>query len=155
MVIMNFNDVEPPKNDLIPEGTVVKVRMFVKSGGYGKDGALSMSKRTEGLFLKAELTVIEGEYTFRKIYDVFGVSSHDTESQWAKMGLQRLRAILESAYNIEPSDNSPFAKSKREITGYMDFNGLEFLIKVRVEKSENNRYPPQNRVKAVITPDWK
>lgn len=151
--VMDFNDIISRENDLIPVGTVVKVRMALKKGGYGEEGILTKSQKTGVLYLDSLLTVIEGIYSLRRIYQRFGVTGGDAGNKWVQKSLQQLRSILESAHNILPTDTSEKAREKRRIKSYQDFEKLEFLIKVGIEKPHDSRFPPENCVQSIMTPD--
>lgn len=165
-LIMDFNDITSRENDLIPAGTFVKVRMSIRSGGYGSDGILSKTKNTNTLYLNAMLIVTEGIYTLRKIYHCFpvqgpeglqgpgGLQGPDLHDSWVEKGQRQLRLVLESAHHILPTDTSEEAKKLRKVQSYREFDGLTFLIKVGVENSKNPQYPPKNCVQSIVTPDW-
>jgi hypothetical protein len=71
--------------------------------------------------------------------------------------METLRAIIESARNILPNDESEDAKAKRSITGWGDLHGLRFVAQIGVRPPEGN-YPAKNTLAGVITPDkgpWK
>ncbi|CAB4142895.1 hypothetical protein UFOVP452_50 [uncultured Caudovirales phage] len=63
-----------------------------------------------------------------------------------------LRAILESSRGIRSDDASPSAMSARRVHGVGDFDGMEFVAKIGVEKGENG-YKDKNRLVEAITPD--
>lgn len=154
---IDFNAVGARTPDLIPAGTIVKVRMLVKNGGYGPDGTLTKSKQTGVLYINALLIVLEGAYAARQICARLGVQEGEPgrePGQWVQKGLRQLRAILESARNVRPTDMSESAKEKRRIRSYQDFDHLEFLIKVGVENPHDPRFSPQNYLRYVVTPDW-
>ncbi|GHS95157.1 hypothetical protein AGMMS49949_09360 [Alphaproteobacteria bacterium] len=153
--VIDFNDVVTRQTDLIPEGTIVKVRMSIRHGGYGQDGILTKSRKTGTLYCDAMLIVSEGIFVTRKIFERLGVQDPDPYNKWVQKSLQRLRSILESTHNIMPTDTSEHAKEKRRIKSYADFNGLEFLIKVGIEKPQNPQYKTENCVLGIVTPDWK
>ncbi|GHS91905.1 hypothetical protein AGMMS49949_03080 [Alphaproteobacteria bacterium] len=151
---MDFNDVLSPKTDLIPSGTFVKVKLSITKGGFGSDGFLSQAKTTGTLYLNTILTVCEGIFVRRKIFYKFGIQSTDPQDKWVQKSLRQLRSVLESARHILPTDMSEDAKEKRTIKSLQDFEGLEFLIKVGVELSQNPQYKSSNSLQAVVTPDW-
>lgn len=150
----DFNAVISRNNDLIPEGTFVKVRLSIVPGGYGAGGLFKMTKTTNTHYLPTVLTVVEGAYVLRKIFHRFAVSSSEPHDRWVEKSLRQLRSILESAHGILPTDTSPEAREKRRIQDYTDFNGLMFLIKVGVEVPRNPRYRPTNYLSWVVTPDY-
>jgi hypothetical protein len=101
------------------------------------------------------LIVTDGVYALRRIYHRFGVKAYEPGNFWIEKGLSQLRAILESARNILPTDTSDAAKEKRKISSYKDFDCLEFLIKVGIETPKNPQYNKANSIQCVVTPDFK
>ena len=67
---------------------------------------------------------------------------------------QRFRTIIESAFNIVPTDASPEAQARRQIQGVNDLNGMEICAKVGIKKGTNG-YSDQNKLTAAITPNQK
>lgn len=75
----DFNDAEQqPSFDLIPKGTVVKLRMTIKPGGHDNaeqgwtGGYASESFDTGSVYLACEFVVLEGEYAKRKLWSNIG-----------------------------------------------------------------------------------
>lgn len=154
----NFNSADKQQGDLIPDGVIVPVIMALRPGGAGEGGWLKPSKSSDALMLDVELTVTAGPYAKRKIFTnmvVSGGSVDDKgESKGGKITRSTLRAILESARNINPNDMSDSALRNRQIAGFGELNGIEFLMKVGIEKGQNG-YEDKNKVKSVITPDMR
>lgn len=149
--LTDFNTAKPQSN-LIPKGTVVKVKMAIKPGGY--ENWFTKSYATGSIYLNAEFTVIEGAYTKRKIYQVIGIKNgkaEGTEDAWGEMGRSMIRSILESARNIHSHDTSEKAVLARKLSSVADLNGLEFTAKVGIEA--DSRYGDRNRIAIVITPE--
>lgn len=69
------------------------------------------------------------------------------------MGRSFIKAILNSARNIQPKDNSPDAQNKRRISGFRDLDGIEFLAKIEVGKDA--RGDDKNEIRVAVTPDSK
>jgi hypothetical protein len=151
-MIINLNQVEPGSRGLIPDGVTAKVVFNIKSGGAGDEGLLTTSK-SSNLYINGILIITEGEYYGRKIYDTIVVESPAPSFFAVTKGLQKLRAMMESAFNITPTDMSDDAVKIRQFERYSDLSGLEFLIKVGIEVSKDQRYRDKNCVKYVITPD--
>jgi len=121
----------------------------VKAAGLknSKDGSCEM--------LDCEFTVVDGEFAKRKFWQPLLLSgTTDGQAQAAKMGRGVLRAILESARNIKPDDQSEAAKNKRRAE-FADFNNLRFIVRIGIEKSKDRNFPDKNKVLEVITPDQK
>jgi hypothetical protein len=158
---LNFNDAEKqnPIGELIPAGTKLKLSIKVRPGGSGEGGWLKDSKAGDKRMLDLELTVVQGEFARRKLWDLMTVEARDEEDEGTQTALNisrsRLRAILESARGIEPDDQSPAAEKKRQIDNYGTLDGLEFAATVRIEKDKSGVYPDKNRIGAILTPDHK
>lgn len=156
----NFNTAEKQSGgELIPDGVIVPVVMNIRPGGVGEGGWLTSSKSSDAEMLDCELTVCDGPYTKRKIFTYMTVSGGKLNDKGESMGgnitRSTLRAILESARNINPNDMSEAAIEKRRVMGFGDFNGVVFLMKVGIEKDKTGQYSDKNKVKAIITPDMK
>ncbi len=149
--LTDFNTVKLQSN-LIPKGTIVKVKMTIKPGGY--ENWFTKSYITGSIYLNAEFTVTEGQYAKRKIFQVIGIKSGKAEGEediWGESGRSMLRSILESARNIHAHDTAEKAVNARKINSIADFNGLEFTAKVGIEA--DSRYGDRNRIAAAITPE--
>ena len=72
---------------------------------------------------------------------------------WGQMGRSMIRAILNSARNVHPQDNSPAAANARRIAGFQDLDGIEFLARIDVEKDAKGE--DRNVVKLAVEPDHK
>ena len=140
--------------DLIPAGTVAVVQMNIRAGECGEDDILSRSKSSEAEGLDSVFTVVEGKYAKRKFF-AFQVVSGTTEGHATagKITHSKLRAILESARGIKPTDVSEAAKKARDVN-YVDFDGIRFIAKIGVEPARGE-YKAKNTLAEVITPDRK
>jgi hypothetical protein len=69
-----------------------------------------------------------------------------------RIGRAKLRAILESAYAIDPNDDSDGANAKRKIKSFGDLDGLEFWGRVGIRPG-NDQYGERNDLKYVVTPN--
>ena len=142
--------------ELIPAGTIAKVNIAVRPGGEGEGGWLTQSKSSDVQMLNCEFTVVEGELTKRKFWVNLAVSGGKVDEQGnSKAGnitRATLRAILESARGVDPKDESDEAKHKRLVSGYGDFNSLEFIAKIGIEPARD-QYQAKNKLLSVVTPD--
>jgi hypothetical protein len=66
---------------------------------------------------------------------------------------RKLRAIIESARGIKPTDVSESAKKAR-VVEYVDFNGIRFLAQIGVEPARGD-YRAKNFLAQIITPERK
>lgn len=141
----------------IPHGTIVPVHATLRPGGSGQDGWLRRSKNGDSLAMDFEFTVIEGKYARRKFWTLFTVEG-ETEGQQkaADISRSRLRAMLESARGVDPSDESERAVAARRVASLGDFDGLRFWAVVGLEKAKpDSGYKDKNFLLAVVTPDRK
>lgn len=155
----DFNDAEQQQSfDLIPRGTAARVRMSIKPGGHDNPemgwtgGWASESFETGAVYLSCEFVVMEGPFAKRKVWSNIGL--HSTKGPtWANMGRTFVRAALNSARNIHPADNSPQAQNARRIAAFGDLDGLEFAVRIDIEK--DGRGEDKNSIKSAIEPDHK
>ncbi|WP_051938084.1 hypothetical protein [Ferriphaselus sp. R-1] len=155
----DFNDAEQQTSfDLIPKGTLTKVRMTIKPGGFDDaargwtDGYATESFDTGSIYLAAEFVVLEGEFAKRKLWSNIGLHSPKGDA-WANMGRTFIRAALNSAYGVLPSDQSSEAQNARRIGSFSALDGIEFVARIDVEKDSKGEY--RNTIKQVIEPDHK
>ena len=159
MTYFDFNSAsEQTSFDLIPKGTLVRVRMTVKPGGHddasqGWTGGYATRNVNKGsVYLNCEFVVMEGPFARRKMWALIGLLS-PKGPDWGNMGRTFIKAILNSARNVHPADNSPAAQNARRISGFADLDGIEFLGKVDWEKDQNDE--DKSVVKSAVTPDHK
>lgn len=159
-VWQDFNDAESQQGsfDLIPKGTVVRVRMTLKPGGHNDPaqgwagGYATQSFDTGSVYLACEFVVLEGPFAKRKLWSNIGLSSRKGPV-WGQMGRSMIRAMLNSARAIHPQDNSPAAANGRRIAGFHELDGLEFLVRIDIEKDAKGE--DRNVVKLAVEPDHK
>ena len=150
----DFNDVKQNPN-LIPKGTIAKVRLTIRPGGFddpsqGWTGGYARRGGTGSVYLDVEYTVLEGPYAKRKVWSMIGLYSA-TGPGWANMGRSLVRGILNSARGLSDKDNSAEAQNARRISGFGDLDGLEFVARIDVEK--DGRGDLRNVVKIAVEPD--
>ncbi len=156
----DFNDADAQQAgfDLIPRGTVVPVRMTIKPGGHDDQtqgwtgGYATESFETGSVYLACEFVVTAGPYAKRKMWSNVGLHSRKGPV-WAQMGRSFIRAALNSARGVNPQDNSAQAISARRIDSFADLDGIEFIVRVEVEKGGKGE--DRNVVKIAIEPDHK
>ncbi len=157
----DYNDATPQGEfELIPDGTIARVVMSVKPGGYTDakrgwhDGYPTYNATTGAVYLKCAYTVAEGPYYKRKVWGLIGLHSPKGDT-WFKMGRSFIRAILNSARGFSDKDESVAAMSARVLTrGYEELQGLEFVARIEVETNPENG-KKVNVIKTVLTPDHK
>lgn len=153
----DFNNAEDQANfDVIPKGTLVKVRMTIDPGAFnqpdqGWDGGLATrNEETGSVYLSCEFIVMEGEYARRKVWSLIGLHSEKGPG-WGNMGRGFIKSILNSSRGIHPKDDSPAAQNGRKIQGVSDLDGIEFLAKIGMDKDQNG--DPKNIINIAIMPD--
>lgn len=152
----DFNDAEQQQSfELIPKGTIARVRMTIKPGGYDDaaqgwtGGYATQSFETGSVYLACEFVVLEGAFARRKMWSNIGLYSPKGPA-WGNMGRTFVRAVLNSARNIRPQDTSPQAAAARRIAGLHELDGLEFLARIDVEK--DGRGDLRNIVRTAVEP---
>ena len=156
---LDFQGADPQQEfDLIPKGTVAKVNMMIKPGGYNDPergwtgGYATCSSTTDSVYLNCEFVVLEGPFAKRKVWSLIGLYSPKGPT-WGNSGRSFIRAILNSARGFAEKDNSPQAIAARQIKGIEDLNGIEFIAKIAVEKNQDAE--ERNLIKIALTKDHK
>lgn len=152
----DFNNAQSNSN-LIPKGTLAKVRLTIRPGGYddasqGWAGGYATYGTTGSVYLNCEFTVLEGPYARRKIFSLIGLYS-PKGPEWANMGRSLVRGMLNSARGISDKDQSPQAQAARRISGFADLDGLEFVA--RIDVGTDAFGDDKNEIRAAVTPDHK
>jgi hypothetical protein len=152
----DFNDAGSQRTfDVIPDNTILPVRVTINPGGAGNDGLLTRAGDGNSEHLNIACVVIDGPYAKRKVFTrltVQGTTSGHAEA--VDITRRTIKAMLESARGIKPSDTSDAAKAARLISGYGDLDGLCCWIRAGV-RPPAGQYSAQNTIKEVITPDHK
>ena len=159
MSFFDFNTADQQQSfDLIPKGTLARVRMSIKPGGFDDPsqgwtgGWATQSFDSGAVYLACEGVVMEGPFAKRKVWWNIGLHSAKGPT-WMQMGRTFVRAALNSARNIHPGDNSPQAQAARRVAGFGDLDGLEFVARFDIEKDAKGE--DKNTIKSVIEPDHK
>ena len=143
--------------DIIPKGTIARVRMTIKPGGYddpaqGWTGGYATQGDTGAIYLNCEFVVLEGQYARRKVWSLIGLHSPKGPT-YANMGRSFVKGILNSARGFSAKDESPQAQAARRIDGLRDLDGIEFVARIDVEKNQNGE--DKNVIKTAVTKDQK
>ena len=155
----DFNGAEAQQNafEVIPAGTLVKVRLTIRPGGVGPEGWVTQSRTSDAQYLNTEAVILEGPHTKRRIYTRIGLrgkGAQGADDSYGNRGRSLIRGILESARGIASKDASDRARAARTIRGYGDLNGMEFLARIGVEKDKNDpRDEGRNVIAAAIGPE--
>lgn len=152
----DYNDVKTNPN-LIPKGTLAKVRLTIRPGGFddasqGWTGGYATRGTTGAVYLSAEFTVLEGQYAKRKIWSLIGLYS-PKGPDWANIGRSLIRGMLNSARGLSDRDVSPQAQTARRINGFADLDGIEFVARIDVGSDTNG--DEKNEVRGAVTRDHR
>src|SRR4051794_36396803 len=97
----DYNKAPDQFGELIPDGTMVVLRLNIRPGGVGEDGLCKRSKDGSHEYLDCEFSVIGGEYAKRKFWDYAIINGSAEGYAKAADGTRgKLKAILESARNV-------------------------------------------------------
>jgi len=155
---MDFNNAESNSGfDLIPLNTIAPMILTIRPGSRGEGGWETGSDTSTYTWLNCELTVTEGRYKGRKIWQNMMCGHPEAENKAVNITRSTLRGILESARQIKPDDMSDDAKAKRIVSGFGDFSGLEFVGKIGIEKGKDG-YDDKNKLVAAVpvtSPQYK
>ena len=159
----NVSDAPQMERTLIPAGTICRAVVNVKLGDmeipeFGTGQWFKKSQTSKAKSMELEFTVIGGEHDKRKFWDKIFVDGDKMSPNGIpvtkEIGLSTLRMIIESAYNIVPTDTSAEAQARRQISGVNDLNGMEICAKVGIDKGTNG-YADKNKLTAAMTPNQK
>lgn len=166
----DMNDAQPQTNsDIIPDGTFAKITMTFRPGTIDGDSPVdakllkaSNSPGSDVRQIDAEFTIVEGLYARRKFWQFFTVSGGKLDEQGVSIGWKisksTFRAMIDSALGLNPEDMSDAAKARRVLNGLSELSGITFVGKVKIEPSDNPRYPDRNRLERVVLPqepEWQ
>lgn len=141
----------------IPPDSCVIVQMHLRSPKANKQGSHALLGRSDkgNEYLDAEFKVCSPTYEDKAIWQNLTVIGSD---QAVKISMRMLRAIVESARNLDPNDQSPEATEARKLQDWSDLEGIRFMVKVdakaEVSYKDGKTYI-NNHIKRVITPDME
>ena len=160
----DLNDAEPQRSGLI-DPCFAKIVGVLRPGGVDGPaptdrGLLKASKSsTDVLMLDWEFTVAEGPNARRKFWQTMVVAGGEVDEKNQSKGWNitksQLRAMVDSALGLNPKDESEGARQRRTLRGFADLNGIGFVAKIGVKKDKEGKYPDQNVLAHVVTPDEK
>jgi len=152
----NFNNVEKQSNyPLIPDGTLAKVRLDIKPGGYnnpeeGWDSNMATLGQSGAVYLKCEYKILSGAHKGQKVFSLIGLHSQKSPL-YQQMGRALILGILESSRGVYSKDRSEEAIKKRQISSLSDLDNLTFVAEISIGKDMKGE--PKNEIKKAITPD--
>jgi hypothetical protein len=154
---LDYSNAAPQQDfgSLIPAGTVAKVRMTIKRGGYddparGWTGGYATCKRSTGaIYLNCQFTILEGEYAGRIVWSLIGLHSPNGD-KWKDLGESFMKAILNSARGFAEDDKSPEAAAARQIDSFAELDGIVFIARIGVEKDKETKQDKGNVITIAI-----
>jgi hypothetical protein len=151
----DFNNAGEQRSfDVIPDKTIAVVQLKIRQGDAGEGGLLKRSKNGQAEGLDCELVVVGGKYDKKKFWDWMTIGgTSENHAQAADITHRKLRAIIESARGIKPTDVSEAAKKAR-VVEYADFDGIRFIAQIGVEPAKGD-YREKNFLAQIVTPDRK
>ncbi|MCX7382575.1 MAG: hypothetical protein NT133_14420 [Alphaproteobacteria bacterium] len=152
----DYNDAKQNPN-LMPKGTLAKVRLTIRPGGFddpsqGWTGGYATRGSTGAVYLNGEFTVVEGPFAKRKIWTLIGLYS-PKGPDWGNMGRSLVRGMLNSDRGLSDKDVTPQAQAARRINGFADLDGLEFVA--RIDIGTDTSGDEKNEVRGAVTRDHK
>jgi hypothetical protein len=153
---LDFNERGPQRSfDVIPDGTLASVLLKIRPGGAGEGGWLRRANDGGSEALDCQFTLLDGPFNGRKFWTLLTVAGTTKgHAEAADISGRTIRAMLESARDIKPKDESDQAKQGRRLASYGDLDGMSFIVSIGVEPPQNG-YKAKNRLDRVITPDEK
>jgi hypothetical protein len=162
----NYNDADDQDDRSIIPNEPYQLKIAIKRGGNGADGFLRLAKNLRGLMLECTYTVVDNdEHAGRNIKDFITVEFDETDSPEfpldrnrledyrtsVRLGRVRVKAIINSAFGLNPDDKSEAAQAKRNIDNHGALTGLVFWGEINTKPAANG-YGPRNALVRVIVP---
>lgn len=143
------------ENALIPVGTIAKVRLSIKRGGYndpsqGWTEGYATKSASGAIYLNCTFEVTKGPKSGKKFSTLIGLWTSKS-AWWGNEGRRTLRNILNSAYGISDTDYSVGARELRDVNSFGAFEGIEFTGEIDRRKGPDGIL--RNELKAALTPD--
>jgi hypothetical protein len=137
---------------LIPDKTVATLLTRIKFCDTGPEGVLKPTKAGDAFGLDVEYVLLDGPYAKQKMFAfVMVTGATDGQKSMAERNKAMLKAVLDSAFFLDPHDVSPEARKRRTVH-WRDFDGLKFLAEIGTEQGRDG-YADKNVVARVITRD--
>lgn len=139
----------------IPKGSIVKVKMEIRKPKEAdpQDPAVTIYKsKLKGL--DCEFTVVTGKFEGTRIWEnlflppaMQTISLSKGQEGVCNGSFAKCRAIIEAARNLDPDDPA----ANRTINSWFDLHGLEFPVKVGIDKPKIGDQYINNNIAKVLT----
>jgi hypothetical protein len=149
------------QDEPFPAG-IYRLKAKLMTGTAGPDFNLQRAKTSIALMLPLELTVVDGEHKNRKLFDYPTVDlveedlitpnqeALDKVKSQMKYGHIKLRAIVDSAFGLNPDDESEKAQAvRRRFNSYNEFDGIVFSAPVKIAAATKD-YAASNKINWII-----
>lgn len=147
----------PNSSNLIPENTIVSLRLKLVPGGYNDpsqgwlDGVATKGA-SGSIYLRFQCEVQSVEHRAKAFYTTIGLHS-PKGNFWRKMGRRRILDLLNSQAGIANDDYSDEALKYRRLRSLNDLNGLKFNAVITIKKDQNGK--PINDIGKIISTEIK
>lgn len=163
MIDLNHEEEQRERNyGPVPAGSRVLLRLSVLKPNYPSRDDEMLAETKNGLLqLAGKLEVVSGTYEGCAWYENITlpessqtVGLTDSQRTSCRIGGSLLRAIVESARRIDPKATDTRSCRGRSVNTWLDFDGMEFPAKVKLDKEpyigKDGREYWKNRIAAVI-----
>jgi hypothetical protein len=152
----NYGEAEATQGggELIPDGTLAWAVVKLRPHNLDHGLVVIPSKSSDGAYLDVELTVLEGPYARRKIWDKIGVKGSE---KWVENGRARIRHIIEVGNEMSdfPAAHPNYRLGTKSNTSgemvFMELDELRCAIKIGVEPGKDG-YEAKNSVRQYLSP---
>ena len=143
------------EKNLIPSGTIAKVRLAIKRGGYNDPAqgwTMGIATKTSNgaIYLNCHFQVVGKQHSNKEFTSLIGLFT-PKGPWWGNEGRKTLRNILNSAHGISDKDYSSSALRNRFLTSLEALEGVEFLAEIDQKKGSDGI--KRNELKRPVTLD--
>ena len=163
--MLNLNEIQSGSEqkplELMPDKTPVRAIINLLGGDaempeFGQGFLFKKSMSSSTVYCPMEFTIIGGDFDKRRVWHNLFVHADKLDSNGVpvarNIGLETLRRMVDSIYNLKGADMSAEAQQKRNIAGIQVLQGQEFSFLVGIEPAQNG-YDAKNKMTVVLTPD--
>jgi len=163
--MLNLNEIQSGSEqkplELMPDKTPVRAIINLLGGDtemseFGQGFLFKKSMSSSAVYCPMEFTIMGGDFDKRRVWHNLFVHGDKLDSNGVpvarNIGLETLRRMVDSIYNLKGADMSSEAQQKRNIAGIQVLQGQEFSFLVGIEPAQNG-YDAKNKMTVVLTPD--
>jgi len=163
--MLNLNEIQSGSEqkplELMPDKTPVRAIINLLGGDtemseFGQGFLFKKSMSSSAVYCPMEFTIMGGDFYKRRVWHNLFVHGDKLDSNGVpgarNIGLETLRRMVDSIYNLKGADMSSEAQQKRNIAGIQVLQGQEFSFLVGIEPAQNG-YDAKNKMTVVLTPD--